>query len=224
MSTDEQRSFGCVTIVSALGALCLAMGTLLFLVGCDAASPEKTVEIACEAIQERDVATLKEVYAGGALVTGSEDVVGMLSASDDLAMGSSAFEALSSHQQEVVSEVTEKLCSFSYTVGEVAVDGDKATVSVTFKTYDFGSAYADVLTGFSSAFIQGVSDGSDADGELTKVLVAAMEDEVTALELKSKSSTTTLSLTKEGRVWVLDELGKSQLDAMFGGLVTAFRG
>lgn len=192
------------------------------LAGCGQAAPQEVVDTALASIKAMDGTTLATVYTGGKLDSKSKDVVGMLSAKDDIAM-TEATDKLSDSQQEFIAEVSKKLCSFDYTINSTAVDNNTAKVNVTFKTYDFGTAYSDGMEGFGDSFIQAVSDGSDEDGEMTKALIAKVKDEVEDLNAKSKTKAIDLNLTYANGAWTLNELSKDQLDAMFGGIVSAFR-
>lgn len=207
------RPLAAIALVAALG---------LPLAGCGQTGPEETVDTALSAIKAMDGSTLATVYSGGKLDSKSKDVVGMLSAKDDLAMTASTAN-LSQSQQDFIAAVQKKLCSFDYTIDSVATDGNTAKVTVTFKAYDFGSAYEDGMQGFGSGFITAVSNGTDESGEMTKVLISKVKDEVNSLESKSKKKSITLDLTKEKGTWMLKELSKDQLDAMFGNIVQPFR-
>lgn len=211
-----------VKILKPLAVMGMASAMALSLAGCGEMKPAEVVDTALTSIKAMDGTTLATVYTGGKLDSKSEDVVGMLSAKDDVVM-SSGIGNLSDSQQEFIADVTKKLCSFDYVVNGVTIDNNTAKVNVTFKAYDFGSAYMDGMEGFGEGFIKAVSDGSDADAEMTKALIAKVEDEVSALSSKSKSKTIDLNLTRVNGVWMLDELSKDQLDAMFGGIVSAFR-
>lgn len=209
-------------ILKSLVAAGVSVVMAASLAGCGEMQPAEVVDTALTSIKAMDAATLATVYTGGKIDAKNPDIVGMLSAKDDVAM-TSAVSSLSDSQQEFISDVSKKLCSFDYTVNSTAVDNNTAKVNVTFKAYDFGSAYSDGLEGFGSGFIEAVSNGSDEDGEMTKALVAKVKDEVAGLSAKTKSKTIDLNLTRAGGVWTLDELSQDQLDAMFGGIVSAFR-
>lgn len=208
--------------VRPLVALGVASVMALSLVGCGEMKPAEVVDTALTSIKAMDGTTLATVYTGGKLDSKSKDVVGMLSAKDDVAM-SPGIGNLSDGQQEFIADVSKKLCSFDYVINSAAIDNDTAKVNVTFKAYDFGRAYKDGMEGFGEGFIKVVSDGSDADAEMTKALIAKVEDEVSALSSKSKSKTIDLNLTRVNSAWTLNELSKDQLDAMFGGIMSAFR-
>ena len=206
-------------LVACAGIVCaLTCG----LAGCGQSGPKEVVDTALTAVKAMDGTTLATVYTGGKLDSKSKDVVGMLSAKDDVAM-TTAVSNLSSSQQEFIADVSKKLCSFDYTVNSATVDNNTAKVNVTFKAYDFGSAYQDGMQGFGNSFIQAVSYGSDTDGEMTKALIAKVKDEVSDLKSKTKSKTIDLNLTYANGAWTLNELSRDQLDAMFGGIVSAFR-
>ena len=207
--------------VSAFGAA-LMIAASCGLAACGEPAPAAVVDTALTSIKAMDATTLAGVYTGGKLDFKNPDVVGMLSAKDDIAM-SPSIDSLSDGQQDFIADVAKKLVSFDYTVNSTAVDNDTAKVNVTFKTYDFGSAYSDGMEGFGEGFIKAVSDGSDEDGEMTKALIAKVKDEVEGLSSKTKSKTIDLNLTRVGGVWTLSELSRDQLDAMFGGIVSAFR-
>ena len=209
-------------VAKTLSTAAVAAVMVIGLAGCGELQPAEVVDTALTSIKAMDGTTLATVYAGGKLDSKSKDVVGMLSAKDDVAM-TPAVSSLSDAQQDFIADVSKKLCSFDYTVNSVAVDNNAAKVNVTFKAYDFGSAYSDGLEGFGEGFVRAVSDGSDEDGEMTKALVAKVKDEVSGLSAKTKSKTIDLNLTRTGGVWTLDELSRDQLDAMFGGIVSAFK-
>lgn len=113
----------------------------------------------------------------------------------------------------------EKLFDFDYTVGQETIDGDNATVEVSFKTYDFYAMLGNYIEkAFSKALELAFSGASEE--EISALGTQLIEEELEALIGKDREATSTLNLVKTNGEWKVTQLDENSefLDAMFGGL------
>jgi hypothetical protein len=109
---------------------------------------------------------------------------------------------------------------YDYKVGDIKVDGDKATAKVTLTSKDFASAAQELTEYFQST--EGVKEITDAyaNGD-QKAMYKVIFDKF--FELIEAADTTTndvtLNLTKDGDTWsVTDESNTDLVNALFSGM------
>lgn len=191
--------------------------SMIFLGGCSLTpSPTKTVDTFLQAVKTQDGEALADVYGAGEL-----DLFDKVAESDENAEEEETDDELTKVYEE---QIVPKMLDFDYELSNEQIDGDKATVDVTVKTYSLGDAFTAFFSDFvSQAFMLAFSDASDeqVDALATTILSGKIAD----LTEKTYEKTTTISLTKADGKWVVDplETGSDAVDALTGGLVTAFK-
>jgi len=179
-------------------------------------TPTETADAFLTAIKEQDTETLATVYA--------DDKFDLL----DEAAGTDESE-------EVVDEtgltkvfdeqMLPKMLDFDYELSNEQIDGDKATVDVKFTTYKMGDAFTAFFSEYlSQALILAFSDTSEE--ELDAMATTLLSGKIADLDEKNFEKTATLSLSMKDDKWVVDEVEPASdvVDALTGGLVTAFNG
>ena len=198
-----------ITLVMAMIAALSACGTKI-------PTPTETADTFLTAIKAKDGETLATVYAGGDL--------------DLLDKAAEADESGETNEDTGLTKVYEeqmmpKMLDFDYELSNEQVNGDKATVDVKITTYRIGDAFTAFFSDYlSQALILAFSDASeeDLDALATTILSGKLAD----LTEKSYEKTATINLSMKDDKWVVDEVqtGDDIVDAITGGLVTAFSG
>ena len=113
----------------------------------------------------------------------------------------------------------EKLFDFDYTIGEEKIDGDNATVEVSFKTYDFYAMLGSYLEKAFSKVLELAFSGSSEE-EISGLGAQLLEEELGALTEKNREAAATLNLVKTDGEWKVTNMDENTefLDGMFGGL------
>ncbi|MEE1039051.1 MAG: hypothetical protein U0K95_07780, partial [Eubacterium sp.] len=97
------------------------------------------------------------------------------------------------------------LMDFQYTLSNEVIDGNKATVDVTVKTYNFGGAFTNFMSNYlTQAFALAFSDSNES--KIDKLAANLLETELTDLTEKTYEETATITLTSTENGWVIDEL------------------
>ena len=196
--------------------LVMAMIVALSACGPKIPTPTETADTFLTAIKAKDGETLATVYAGGDL--------------DLLDKAAEADESGETNEDTGLTKVYEeqmmpKMLDFDYELSNEQVNGDKATVDVKITTYRIGDAFTAFFSDYlSQALILAFSDASeeDLDALATTILSGKLAD----LTEKSYEKTATINLSMKDDKWVVDEVqtGDDIVDAITGGLVTAFSG
>ena len=196
--------------------LVMAMIAALSACGPKIPTPTETADTFLKAIKAQDGETLTTVYAGGDL--------------DLLDKAAEADESGETNEDTGLTKVYEeqmmpKMLDFEYELSNEQVNGDKATVDVKITTYRIGDAFTAFFSDYlSQALILAFSDASeeDLDALATTILSGKLAD----LTEKSYEKTATINLSMKDDKWVVDEVqtGDDIVDAITGGLVTAFSG
>ena len=172
------------------------------LVGCGGPSPSETVTNYLTAVKAKDEATIASLYLGEI---------------DDTEFTPNEDESFG---DEVDSMLQEKMSQFEFTIGEETIDGDKATVEVTIKTYDLGSVALTALSEYASQVLAlAFTDANEA--AIEKVLVSIMKEKLQDASL-TYEKTEFFNLTKTEEGWKIEAFKEDSafIDAMTGGLIT----
>lgn len=181
------------------------------LCACGEPSPTDVVDEFMTAVKTQDTDATAATYAG--------DDLNFL---DDMDLQEAGDGEEATAMDKVVEEkMLPKMMEFEYTLGEEVIDGDKATVDVTIKTYNFGSAFSSFMTNYlTQAFAMAFSGGTEEEMDnLGATLLSTEMDNLTEMTCE-KTATVSLTHTDEG--WVIDALDEEGpfYDALTGGLVT----
>lgn len=179
-------------------------------------TPTETADTFLTAIKAQDGETLATVYAGGDL--------------DLLDKAAEADESGETNEDTGLAKVYEeqmmpKMLDFDYELSNEQVNGDKATVDVKITTYRIGDAFTAFFSDYlSQALILAFSDASEED--LDALATTILSGKLAELTEKSYEKTATINLSMKDDKWVVDEVqtGDDIVDAITGGLVTAFSG
>ena len=198
-------------------AACLALAAC----GSQAPTPKQTVESALKAVTTHDYEALKGYYAGDV------DKLTQEATEAGQQQGVAAPSELTEEQQARVKAVFDKLVEFDYTVGEETIDGDTATVNVTFTNYDVGTLAASVLQEtLSTAFAQAFSGEEADEAAVADSMIASMEKATQDMGEKNVTKEAQVKLVKESDgTWKLasfeddSEYASQLVNAMFGGVV-----
>ena len=185
--------------------LCISLG--IFFTGCGEPSPKESVSTFLDALKSGDSETMNSVYADKDI-----SILDVIFDSDN----EGGYLASDSFEQRL----TDSVLGFDYVIEDEAVNGDKATVKVTIKTYPMGealtNAYNDMMSRiWELAFLE----ESELDAKLAGILNARW-DEMTE---KSYESEVEISLLKADGKWVVDSLDGNDdfINAITGNLINA---
>ncbi|MDO5335205.1 MAG: DUF5105 domain-containing protein [Coriobacteriia bacterium] len=190
------KKFLTLMLVGVLSAMALVLA------GCSETTPTEVVKNELTAVQSQSKA------GDGAKV----DVMGIITQTAE------DTDKLTDKDKEYLSSIVTKLTDFDFEVGEEAIDGDTATVEVTFKSYPSGKTMESVLTSYVEKVFNKVAAGKElSDEEYQTMLFEEMDTKFQAMDKKSFEKTVKLNLTKKDGSWEMDDLTVDQMDAMLGG-------
>lgn len=173
-----------LALVSSVVAACILAVSL---VGCSSASPQDVTTATLDEIKaldfEGNMAELKTSIEQGVKEAAGTDV------------------ELTDDEQAVVNKLLNKMCDFDYTLGDATVDGDHASVPVTFTTYDIKGTFTSSMRSY-----------------LQNLYASELSTAIDALEEKSVTAQGTITLTKTDGAWTVDQLDNTTINAMFGGI------
>ena len=181
---------------------------LLCLTACGGLSPTETVDTFLTAVKEQDAETIKTVYA--------EDEFSVIESEDDAAGDD---EVLLGELEEALMA---KVLDFEYTVSNEQVTDGKATVDVTFKTYNIGNAISSWMSEYiSQAFALAFSGASDE--QLETLAESIFTTKLEATTEKNFEKTVTVTLTEVDGIWIIDDFDEDGdfMNAITGGTVDA---
>ncbi|WP_130862162.1 DUF4878 domain-containing protein [Bacilliculturomica massiliensis] len=188
--------------------LAAAMCFALFACGSDP-TPSDVVKSYLDAVKAQDQEAIAKVYAGEA-----KDALfdaGDLGEEDEM---SEAFDK----------SMGDKFAAFEYTVKDEKVDGDKATVNVTLKTYNFGEVFSAAIEEYMSQAIALLfSDASEEEMDALMEKIFTEKLEAASLDYESDAA---IDLTKTDEGWKIDKFGDDSdfLNAVSGGLADYLQG
>lgn len=196
--------------------LALAMIAALSACGPKIPTPTETADTFLTAIKAQDGEALATVYAANDI-----DLLDKAAESD----GSEDVNEDSGLTKVYEEQMAPKMLDFDYELSNEKIDGDKATVDVKITTYRIGDAFTSFFSDYlSQALVLAFGDASEE--ELDSMATTILSGKLADLTEKSYEKTVTLSLSMKDDKWVVDELetGGDIVDALTGGLVTAFNG
>ena len=208
--------------IAAFVAVCFAC------VGCagEPATPSQVVDSALKTIVAHDYANLQQYYAGDAskLMQDAEQA----ESSPSYNLGETA-KKLTDEQKQRVLTACNKLAEFDYSLGAESIDGDTATVNVTFTNYDAGKAVQKLLQSYFTTMLSRAFSGSSASADASAEadqLVSAIENATSDLGEKNVTKDAVIKLQKDQNgEWKLadmegdKEYSKQLVNGMFGGVV-----
>lgn len=185
-------------------AVLLSLGLVFSMSSCIGSSPEVTAEIFLDAVKEQDEELLQGTYSG--------DNLDLIVKGD---LGSDAMD------QVIEDGMFSKVLKFEYEVSNEKIDGDKATVDVKIKTYNFGDAVVDAMEKYIKKAMPMALEGA-SEKKLEKLGIKIMKEEFSKVEF-DYVKTATLSLTKEDGDWMVDEIEEDSdfENAITGGMIEA---
>ena len=200
------------TFLFALVAV-LAMGALL--VGCTGQvqtnSPTWVTTQFLNAVKANDAATMAKYYDGEP-DENEFDLENMIGEGADF----------SPAMRNTLTNLSKKILDFDFKVTNEKIDGDKATVDVEVKTYNFGKFLTDVMGDYvGTAFSMALSGGQGVTAEQFEAeLVKVMDEKLGNLKDKSFTTTVPISLKKTADGWKVQELDDNFVNAVMGGLMS----
>ena len=133
-------------------------------------------------------------------------------------------ETEDSFSKEFEEKLANSIAGFDYSINNETIDGDNATVNVTFKTYDYGLFIKTFLGEYiQKAFTLALGGGTEEDVEKIANELAEEKFEEMTKEGKKSELSMDFKLNKVDGSWVLDEEANkdSLANAITGGLYSA---
>lgn len=192
-----------IALIASIVAVCILAVSL---VGCSSASPQDVTTATLDEIKAQDfegnMAELKTSIEQGVKEAAGTDV------------------ELTDDEQAVVTKLLNKMCDFDYTLGDAAVDGDHASVPVTFTTYDIKGAFTSSMRSYlQNVYASALSTGTvPSQQDIVAQYFTELSTAIDALAEKSVTAQGTITLTKTDGNWTVDELDSTTANAMFGGI------
>ena len=170
-------------------------------------SPKDVANSYLSAIKAGDTEKLSKLYAGDVSDVSFDEVTDM----DD------------SYSDEFLDTIKSKLLSFEYTVSNETINGDQATVDVTIKTYDIGTAFSDTISEYFSQAMTLIFSGASED-KLNSLLEETFTKKINEAAFDYES-TVPLKLTKTETGWIIDKFEEDSEfpNALTGGMVDAVK-
>lgn len=192
-----------IALIASIVAVCILAVSL---VGCSSASPQDVTTATLDEIKAQDfegnMAELKTSIEQGVKEAAGTDV------------------ELTDDEQAVVNKLLNKMCDFDYTLGDASVDGDHASVPVTFTTYDIKGTFTSSMRSYlQNVYASALSTGTvPSQQEIVAQYFSELSTAIDALAEKSVTAQGTITLTKTDGNWTVDELDSTTANAMFGGI------
>lgn len=192
-----------LALLSSVVAVCILAVSL---VGCSSASPQDVTTATLDEIKAQDfegnMAELKTSIEQGIKEAAGIDV------------------ELTDDEQAVVNKLLNKMCDFDYALGDVTVNGDHASVPVTFTTYDIKGAFTSSMRSYlQNVYASALSTGTvPSQQDIVAQYFSELSTAIDALAEKSVTAQGTITLTKTDGNWTVYELDSTTANAMFGGI------
>ena len=192
-----------IALIANIVAVCILAVSL---VGCSSASPQDVTTATLDEIKAQDfegnMAELKTSIEQGVKEAAGIDV------------------ELTDDEQAVVNKLLNKMCDFDYALGDAAVNGDHASVPVTFTTYDIKGAFTSSMRSYlQNVYASALSTGTvPSQQDIVAQYFSELSTAIDALAEKSVTAQGTITLTKTDGNWTVDELDSTTANAMFGGI------
>ena len=193
-------------VIALLSSVVAACTLAVLLVGCSSASPQDVTTATLDEIKAQDfegnMAELKTSIEQGIKEAAGIDV------------------ELTDDEQAVVTKLLNKMCDFDYTLGDATVDGDHASVPVTFTTCDIKGAFTSSMRSYlQNVYASALSTGTvPSQQDIVAQYFSELSTAIDALAEKSVTAQGTITLTKTDGNWTVDELDSTTANAMFGGI------
>lgn len=192
-----------LALLSSVVAACILAVSL---VGCSSASPQDVTTATLDEIKAQDfegnMAELKTSIEQGIKEAAGIDA------------------ELTDDEQAVVNKLLNKMCDFDYALGDATVNGDHASVPVTFTTYDIKGAFTSSMRSYlQNVYASALSTGTvPSQQDIVAQYFSELSTAIDALAEKSVTAQGTITLTKTDGNWTVDELDSTTANAMFGGI------
>ncbi len=192
-----------IALIASIVAVCILAVSL---VGCSSASPQDVTTATLDEIKAQDfegnMAELKTSIEQGIKEAAGIDV------------------ELTDDEQAVVNKLLNKMCDFDYALGDATVNGDHASVPVTFTTYDIKGAFTSSMRSYlQNVYASALSIGTvPSQQDIVAQYFSELSTAIDALAEKSVTAQGTITLTKTDGNWTVDELDSTTANAMFGGI------
>ena len=192
-----------IALIASIVAVCILAVSL---VGCSSASPQDVTTATLDEIKAQDfegnMAELKTSIEQGIKEAAGIDV------------------ELTDDEQAVVNKLLNKMCDFDYALGDATVNGDHASVPVTFTTYDIKGAFTSSMRSYlQNVYASALSIGTvPSQQDIVAQYFTELSTAIDALAEKSVTAQGTITLTKTDGNWTVDELDSTTANAMFGGI------
>ena len=200
-------------LASVAAAACAACLAAMLLSGCASASPSEVVSSTLDAVKGQDTETLATYYAGDS----SEISGGGLS---DLTGEFVSVDSMTEAEKTAYDKLVTKMLDFDYTLGDEHVEGDTASVDVSFDSYDIGSAFVQSFSSYLGGAVAMAASGASSE-DITDGFYRQLSSDLDNLSDKTRTETTTITLTKTDGQWKVDTLSEEAIDAVSGGLYSA---
>lgn len=176
---------------------------------CGGLSPEETVDSFLKALKNGGETT--ELYEDKTFIFGKE---GFIAEHKDYE------KEFSEDEKAIVNQFDEKLKDFDYEIKGEEIDGDKAVVEVTIKTFSFGTGFQKMMEKFIEEAFALALDGASEE-KVTEVTEKLSAEYLETVE-KDYEKTVKIPLEKKDHKWIITTFNeKSEFaDALSGGLLT----
>ncbi|SCK01998.1 Uncharacterised protein [uncultured Eubacterium sp.] len=184
--------------------LILAFVICFALVSCGSPSPTDVTDSFLKAVKAQDAEEMAKVYAGDDFKVLDDD--------------GEEKEVLGALEKSIMT----KFFDFEYKIANEKIDGDKAKVDVTFKTYKMGNAFTAFIGEYFSQAL-GLAFSGASDKQVEELAETLFTEQLDKLTKKDYTKTVSVSLEKVDDQWKISELDEESdvLNAMSGGLIEA---
>lgn len=177
-------------------------------------TPSNAVSQTLDAIKAQDLQKLEKVYAGD---TSSMDMSGFT-----MNISGMDVNSITEGNEDLTKNLINALTSFEYTLGKEEITDNTASVEVSVKTYDVGTVFKNSMTNYLTDYFKVLLTGTTpSQEETTQMFLEKFSEEMSAQTEKTYTGTTTISLTKDGNEWKVDELSQETVDILTGGSLTS---
>ena len=185
-------------IIKQIAGIAMALVVGVSLVGCGTASPDKAADKTLKELQSSLKSIAKELKEGK---DSSLDKIPGLGAVASAYKGNS--DAI-----KVLGEFADKMSEFEFKIGDVKKDGDRATVKVTIKTYDFGNGVKKAAENAKSKAESLAKEGKSAQEIQKQILVDVFKDMISNATDggKSFSREIEIKMAKTNKEWKIDTM------------------
>lgn len=192
--------------------IAIAVGTLMS-TACGVNPQKDAADGLLKAVKSQDAKTIAELYAGKVTDLELESIAQAFTIGDI---------ELDKSQKKVLAAFGNKLKDFDYKITDVKKEGGKATVKVTFVTYDFGPVLKATVSDFKkNTMNSALSGGRVSEKIMTATAVDALARESANPKEKKRTVTVTLKLKRSRGKWKVLPLSDKAIDAVYGGLLSS---